>query len=129
MALRSSDSIIQNAARVIGADFRSYQKKTNKYSRNVMSRPRQNLIGMNIGYWTVLEPGEDIINKTGRKRVLVCKCSCGRIKSVLEQNLISRKSLSCGCRQKEIASSYKKAYWQELGSKMRSTDGKTIRED
>ena len=86
-----------------------------------MARPRQ-VIDMQymIGDWTLLHEVENRL--PGEKRAIVCKCKCGKIRSVLEQNLLSKKSLSCGCRQRQIASEYKKTYWRDRGSKQRSTD-------
>ena len=78
-----------------------------------MARPRRDIIGMQIGYWTVLEPGEDKASANGLKRVVVCKCRCGTIRSVLETNLISRKSLSCGCMQKAQAKERMQKLWSK----------------
>lgn len=57
-------------------------------------------MGRLFGYWTVI--GEEAPNSAGKK-VIVAKCRCGTIRSVLAQNLLSKKSTSCGCYQKEYA--------------------------
>lgn len=85
-----------------------------------MPKPKQPIDpGDMYGYLTVLHEAE---TQPGAKRAIVCECKCGKITSVLAQNLLSRRSTSCGCKRKETATSYKKAYWSERGSKMRSTD-------
>jgi len=68
-----------------------------------LPRPRQDIIGMTIGYWTIIEADQDKQTANGVKRVLVAKCRCGTIRSVLEQNLLSGQSKSCGCLQKQRA--------------------------
>lgn len=50
--------------------------------------------GETFGYWTVKEYNKD-------KYEYFCQCICGNIKSVRKHSLISRKSKSCGCKQKE----------------------------
>lgn len=45
--------------------------------------------------WTVL--GMPLKIKSIRQTVVVCKCSCGRISVVNQQNLTRRLSRSCGC--------------------------------
>ena len=78
-----------------------------------MARPRQNIVGSVIGYWSILEAGEDKLGPNGLKRVVVAKCRCGTIRSVLETNLISRKSLSCGCMQKQQAKERMQKLWSK----------------
>ena len=78
-----------------------------------MPRPRQKLVGKRIGYWTVLEEAADRYAINGCvKRVLVVQCKCGTIKSVLEQNIVSRRSLSCGCYKREMAHKHLEAFWR-----------------
>ena len=78
-----------------------------------MPRPRQKLVGKRIGYWTVLEEAADRYAINGCvKRVLVVQCKCGTIKSVLEQNIVSRRSLSCGCYKREMAHKHLEEFWR-----------------
>lgn len=76
-----------------------------------MPRPRQDIIGMTFGYWTILGDGYEKQTPSGIKRVIVSKCRCGTIRAVLEQNIISGKSKSCGCLQRQRAKEFKSAYW------------------
>ena len=78
-----------------------------------MPRPRQKLVGKQIGYWTIMEEGADVYASNGCvKRVLVVQCKCGTIKSVLEQNIISKRSLSCGCYKREMAQKHQEEFWR-----------------
>ena len=76
-----------------------------------MPRPRQDIIGATMGYWTILSVGDDKQTANGIKRVVVAKCRCGTIRSVLEQNVISGQSKSCGCLQKQRAKEYQVQVW------------------
>lgn len=78
-----------------------------------MPRPRQDLIGATVGYWTILSHDTDKQASTGIKRVLVAKCRCGTIRSVLEQNIISGQSKSCGCLQKQRAKEHQEQLWKK----------------
>lgn len=53
-----------------------------------------NLTGKVFGEWTVLSRAENL--KKGSARWL-CRCTCGREKIVISNNLMSGKSKSCGC--------------------------------
>jgi len=76
-----------------------------------MPMPRRNIIGQSIGYWTIIEADADKHTSNGVKRVLVAKCRCGTVRSVLEQNILSGKSKSCGCLQKQRAREYQEQAW------------------
>lgn len=52
-----------------------------------------NLLGQRFGRLTVISPAE---SRNGRTYWL-CRCDCGKEKSFLASNLVSRKSTSCGC--------------------------------
>ena len=79
-----------------------------------MPRPRQKLVGKRIGYWTVLEEAADRYAINGCvKRVLVVQCKCGTIKSVLEQNIVSKRSMSCGCYKREMAHKHLEEFWRK----------------
>jgi hypothetical protein len=69
-----------------------------------------NLLGMEIGRWTVLERADDLAykgdgshGKTRKEPAWLCECSCGRMKIVSAANLLQaidhpgRGSTSCGC--------------------------------
>lgn len=53
------------------------------------------MIGETINNWTILE--NDIEKSTPKHKYVVCKCKCGKIKSVLLETIINEKSKSCGC--------------------------------
>ncbi len=55
---------------------------------------RLNLLEKKFNSWTVLEEDIKISNKASR---WICKCVCGKIKSVLGTNLINNLSKCCGC--------------------------------
>lgn len=63
--------------------------------------------GTQYGFWTVVAPDGLRVLKSGDTiGMWLCKCKCGRYKSVQGANLRSGASLSCGCfrhRQKLIA--------------------------
>lgn len=54
---------------------------------------KQNLIGKKFGKLTVIKESE---NK-GKNIAWICKCDCGKEKTVLAYNLTAGKSKSCGC--------------------------------
>ncbi len=82
-----------------------------------MPRPRQDIIGMTKGYWTIIANATDKQTANGVKRVLVAQCRCGTIRSVLEQNLLSGQSKSCGCLQKLRAKEYQDQLWAKRKAK------------
>lgn len=62
-------------------------------SRRENTIASQDLTGQQFGFWTVLKKGK-YANNT---QMWVCKCKCGTIKEVSVYNLISGRSISCGC--------------------------------
>ena len=71
-----------------------------KFPNPEVNRPisfKYDLTGQKFGEWTVLEEGKPYKNRTDKytRRRWICKCSCGREELVLEQNLISGKSIKC----------------------------------
>ena len=65
-----------------------------------MSRNRQkkyNLLNKKFGSWTVIYEAEPYRNKTNTytRRRWHCKCKCGNEEDIIEQNLISGKSVQC----------------------------------
>lgn len=57
--------------------------------------------GKVFGRWTVIEFSH---KDSQSRRVWLCECECGSIKAVLEYNLKSGRSTSCGCYHKETIS-------------------------
>lgn len=57
---------------------------------------RNNLSKLKFGNWTVLK--YDTYKPGGA--YWICRCSCGTIRSVLGENLIKGRSVSCGCSHK-----------------------------
>ena len=57
----------------------------------------QDLTGQTFGYWTVIE--KDCSPKS-KKTYWICKCKCGKIKSV-RSDVLKRNNQSCGCVTKE----------------------------
>lgn len=53
----------------------------------------RNLIGQKFGRWTV----QAVAAKRGSKLAWRCICDCGQSRDVIGENLVSGKSLSCGC--------------------------------
>lgn len=53
---------------------------------------KQDIIGREFGYWTVLKKAEG-------SSMYLCRCRCGTERSVRSSNLTSEKSTSCGCRK------------------------------
>lgn len=70
-------------------------------------------IGNKYGYLTVINSAEDYIKpKSGRhERQWLCKCQCGREKIILEDNLKSLKSTSCGKCSNRISIPEKTIYY------------------
>ena len=69
---------------------------------------RVSLDGTRFGRWTIVSdaPDREMIRKgvTKRYRVLVAKCDCGTVRSVVANHLLNGGSTSCGCYRKERAS-------------------------
>lgn len=53
---------------------------------------REDLSGQTFGYWTVIS------NDPANGSKALCRCECGRIKSVFKSNLKNGSSQSCGCK-------------------------------
>lgn len=56
---------------------------------------KYDISGKQFGYWTVLY--KDKSRKGNRNSFYVCKCKCGKIKSISRSSIVSGKSKSCGC--------------------------------
>ena len=57
----------------------------------------QDLTGQTFGYWTVIEKDSSLKSK---QTYWICKCKCGKIKSV-RADVLKRNNQSCGCATKE----------------------------
>lgn len=57
------------------------------------------LTGYTFGRWRVLNFSHSNHNK---KACWVCECSCGIVRTVLSNNLVSGKSRSCGCYNSDV---------------------------
>ncbi|WP_010497708.1 numod4 motif family protein [Paenibacillus elgii] len=69
----------------------------------------ENLIGKQFGRWIVINEAEAKIEKTGHKRkAWLCECQCKNKtqRIVIEKNLLSEVSTSCGCKRTESASKF-----------------------
>lgn len=53
------------------------------------------MIGEKIGNWTIIS--NDYKNSTTKHKRVICRCDCGKIKSVLLETIKNGKSKSCGC--------------------------------
>lgn len=77
-------------------------------------------IGSQIGWWTVLGPGDVI--KIGKKcpqqrsRLLV-QCACGTVKNILPIQLRSGQTLSCGCMQPILSSEKRTVHGHTVNGK------------
>lgn len=60
-----------------------------------------------FGRWTVIS--DEKVMKNGKKHVL-CRCECGTIREVRWEKLVSGKSQSCGCLQREQMAERKKRH-------------------
>ena len=70
--------------------------RENKRSCGCAEHPlRHDLTGQTFGWWKVL--GQDTSRKDNRRTFFTCQCRCGKIRSVLGQNLMNGTSISCGC--------------------------------
>lgn len=68
-----------------------------------------NMTGKQIGDWTVLRRDEA---RSGKYAYWICKCKCGKIKSVNGSSLRSGDSTGCGCeRTEKIRRLMKKNGW------------------
>ena len=58
------------------------------------------LSNMKFGRLTVIK---EVPVEKGKPRKYLCKCECGKYKTVIKYNLVNGRTKSCGCIQKEIA--------------------------
>lgn len=69
-----------------------------------IARKVKDLTGQKFGRWTVLSRAGNRVNQKSVTVMWNCKCDCGTEKPVSGNSLISGKSKSCGCLNKEIIS-------------------------
>ena len=63
--------------------------------------PKRNLQGERFGKWVVINKSEQ---KLHGKTAWLCKCDCGTVRNVTQNNLVSKLSTNCGCVRKQILS-------------------------
>ena len=60
--------------------------------------PKRNLQGERFGKWVVINKSEQ---KLHGKTAWLCKCDCGTVRNVTQNNLVSKVSTNCGCVRKQ----------------------------
>ena len=101
---------------ICGADIEidSYWFKKNKrIGRDGCKHVSRVKIGDTIGYLNVVDTAPDYIKpKSGRREIVwKCRCVCGRYKNVLQSNLKSLKTTSCGLCSNQISIPEKMIYY------------------
>ena len=82
-------------------------------------------VGQQYGYWTVLEDAGWI----GSNHCYLCRCECGKEKTVAGTSLKSGSSKSCGCHKSKIGPDGRNlmgqtfGYWQVISQAGRSKHG------
>lgn len=73
----------------------------------------KDLTGMRFGKWTVIKRSESTCGKSGKPHTMwLCQCDCGSSpRPVYSSSLLSGRSTSCGCSQKETAANFCRAYF------------------
>lgn len=61
----------------------------------------RNLIGQQFFDLTVIEKANPVVRPSGNKSAWLCECVCGNKVVVTQNNLISGRTKSCGCRNKK----------------------------
>ena len=79
-------------------------------------RDYKNLIGQRFGLLVVKEVLEREVDSGGylKPARAMCKCDCGTLKSVKCNDLLSGKSLSCGCQKGNLHGEQKAQYFFDL---------------
>ena len=75
--------------------------------------PKCNLQGERFGKWVVINKAEQ---KLHGKTAWLCKCDCGTVRTVAQNNLVSGLSTNCGCVRKQNLS--QKATHKETNSRL-----------
>lgn len=67
-----------------------------------MVRVRQDLTGHRFGQLTVVKQAEDYVSPKGKREACwECVCACGKISTILQSDLKSGRSTSCGCNRRK----------------------------
>lgn len=87
-----------------------------KRTASIKSKKRyQDLSGNHYGYWTVLQHLPNTRSLNGEiVQNWLCKCVCGTVKSVSRTNLLSGRSISCGCMNVSFMEEYVNALLLKL---------------
>lgn len=93
--------------------YADWLKKNERLGRDGCKHAQEIKIGDTFGYLTVVSKSEDYIKpKSGaHEPKWLCKCVCGRTKEILESNLKSYKSLSCGICMSRVSIPEKMIYY------------------
>lgn len=77
--------------------------------------PQENLTGVSFYNWLCIGETDRYAQLNGHTspRVLVLKCKCGTVRSVLAANALRGRSKSCGCEQRRRASEVATARWEK----------------
>ena len=94
-------STYSNNNKIIKKIAQKYDINISHYSHSTL----KNLIGQRFGKLVVINRDENREKGHQKKVYWNCICDCGNIKSVQSQNLLSGKTQSCGCVQKQNTSS------------------------
>lgn len=88
-------------------------KKNEQLGRDGCKHARKIKIGDVFGYLTVIDKSTDYIKpkSAAHEPRWLCKCVCGRTKAILESNLKSYKSLSCGICMSRVSIPEKMIYY------------------
>lgn len=76
----------------------------------------RDLVGDTFGLWSVLSKDKDLwISPTNGRWYYFwsCQCSCGTIRSVAEQSLVTNKTTSCGCTLEPSLEAFTREYLEE----------------
>jgi len=63
-----------------------------------------------FGQLTVIKRDSNVTPNRNNKVKWICKCDCGKTKSILGQSLRNSSTISCGCYQKKIAPEIRKTH-------------------
>ena len=71
-----------------------------------MVKTKQDLTGKIFGRLTVIEQAEDYIDSNNKHYAKwLCKCECSKSKVVMQKDLLSGRTQSCGCYNREVLNS------------------------
>lgn len=94
-------------------NLKSGNSKSCGCGRSVVAKKKlHDLSGQTFGRWTVLYRD---VSKSNSNAYWFCQCQCGVVKSVNSGNLVSGKSISCGCYRAENPSNFYDLIGQRFG--------------